>query len=254
MQKPLAAHRRVSITSVVVSFCAFVLVLLVGLSLTIIKPIYLLSLKSTGGVRSSSLATELRFGVWGVCATGAANAPTAFENNGQCFGPKLGYTVPDGILDLLDARGLSQDIAHIILKGLLSVLILHIVTAGLSLTTLFFSLFLGSHGMAIAALFFSIVTALVGTVIFGIDLGLVLTARHAVSQLQDFRFVVNFGPGVWMGLASMLLTWIAVALLSARACYCCGVRRAGRVGHSHSPSGSSHHHHHHHQSPPTSKY
>lgn len=254
MQKPLAAHRRVSIASVVVSFCAFVPVLLVGLSLTIIKPIYLLSLKSTGEIRSSNLATELRFGVWGVCATGVANAPTAFENNGQCYGPQLGYTVPDGILDLLDARGLSEDIAHIILKGLLSVLILHLVTAGLSLATLFFSLFLGSHGMAIAALFFSIVTALVGTVIFGVDLGLVLTARKAVSQLQDFRFEVNFGPGVWMGLASMLLTWVAVVLLSARACYCCGVRRAGRV-HSHSPSGrteSSHHHHH--QSQPTNKY
>lgn len=51
-------------------FVAFVLLLLVALSMPIIKPVYLLSLVSTTpDLEATSIATEVRFGVWGYCAT-----------------------------------------------------------------------------------------------------------------------------------------------------------------------------------------
>ena len=66
--RPLAAHRFTSIASVVALLGAFILVLLVALSLPIIKSIYLLTLKAKTTGPSTSIVTELRFGVWGVCA------------------------------------------------------------------------------------------------------------------------------------------------------------------------------------------
>lgn len=67
--KPLVAHPIVSLTSHITLFVAFLLFLLVGLSLTIIKPVFLLAIRSTVEQQQTlSIATELRFGVWGVCA------------------------------------------------------------------------------------------------------------------------------------------------------------------------------------------
>jgi hypothetical protein len=243
--RPLAAHRRVSIIAVTLSLAAFVLVLLVGISLPIVKAVYLLSLRSTGkNVPTSGVATELRFGVWGVCATGALNSPTLFTNNGKCFGPRLGYEVPPEILALI---GFSQDITSVILQTLLTVMILHLVTAALSLLTLFLSLFLGSHKISIIALVSAIVTAFVGTIVFSVDLALVLTAQRQVEKLTALQFGVGFGNGIWMELASMVLTYLVVVLLSARACYCCGVRRRRYDYSDEDNNPNKHHHHHHHR-------
>ena len=67
-------HKRrhnIFLTSVgIILFVAFILLLLVALSMPIIKPVYLLSLDSTTpDLEPTSLATQVRFGVWGYCAT-----------------------------------------------------------------------------------------------------------------------------------------------------------------------------------------
>jgi hypothetical protein len=64
-------YKVVTLLSAGLLFSAFLLLLLVALSLPITKTIYLLSVKSTTAVAQEqlTLATELRFGVWGVCAT-----------------------------------------------------------------------------------------------------------------------------------------------------------------------------------------
>lgn len=51
--------------------CAFILFLLVALSLPIIKPIYLLQLDGiiTNNQPETSIGTQVRFGVWGLCVT-----------------------------------------------------------------------------------------------------------------------------------------------------------------------------------------
>ena len=62
---------RVVFAAMIVMFIAFVLMLLVALSLPIIKPVFLLSVVATtvSELPETNLATELRFGVWGFCAT-----------------------------------------------------------------------------------------------------------------------------------------------------------------------------------------
>ena len=140
-----------------------------------------------------------------------------------CYGPQLGYTIPTS---LLSAVGLSTSLANVAETGVLVVLILHLVAAGLSTTVFLLSLFLHSHAVAIIALIIAIVTAIVGTVVFAADLAVVIVVRNNIDSLfSGAEFSVRFGNGVWMILTAMILTWAAVVVLSARACYCCGVRR-----------------------------
>jgi hypothetical protein len=130
--------------------------------------------------------------------------------------------VPDAIIAL---TGISTSLVEAVLKGLLVILVLHPIAAGLSFVTLISSLFLASHPLSILALVLAIITALVSSVVFAVDLALVIVAKNQVSQLEDLQFAIQWGNAPWMGLAAVILTWLAVVALSARACYCFGVRR-----------------------------
>jgi len=219
--RPLQKHIIVSLTTFTIFFTAFLLFLLVGLSLTIIRSIYIIEVSALNSTTpTSNAATSLYFGVWGVCATSELDSAQSQE---LCYGPQLGYTIPTS---LLSAVGLSTELANVAETGVLVVLILHLIAAGLSTTVFLLSLFLHSHVVAIIALIIAIVTAIVGTVVFAVDLALVIIVRNNIDSLfSGANFSVLFGNGVWMILTAMILTWVAVVVLSARACYCCGVRR-----------------------------
>lgn len=220
--RPLALYRPISLLTVFLLFAAFLLFLLVSLSLTIIKPIFLFSLVSTAPPPASaplSLATELRFGIWGFCA---------YNNLGVtplCVGPSLGYTIPSFVAT--DVPGLSQPIVDVVQQALFAVLILHPITAAVSLLPLFFALFLASHALTITALILSVVTALLASTALAIDIALVLVARAQLKNVagSSIHFAFNFGPAFWMIMVGTILTWLALIALSARACYCLGVRR-----------------------------
>jgi len=195
---------------------SFVLFILVALSLPILKSIYLLKAKSTStGQPATSIATELRFGVWGVSQN------SAFGQR-SCFGPQLGYDVPDSFAAL---SRVSPEIISAVERGLLFILILHPIVAAMSCLGFILSPFLVEHAVAILALVVAILTAIVGTVVFAIDLALVIVARNQIANMPDLQFDVEWGGGVWMILVAVIMTWLAVVLLSARACYCCGVRK-----------------------------
>lgn len=68
--KPLQKHKILSIVTSCLLLTEFIFFLLVALSVPIIKPIYLLELVSNPqpGQPATSVATRLRFGVWGLCA------------------------------------------------------------------------------------------------------------------------------------------------------------------------------------------
>jgi len=220
--KPLSDYRIISLTSCAAHFVAFLFFLLVGLSLTIIKPIYLLAIRSTATeIQPLSIATELRFGVWGVCAISEL---TSASNPATCFGPMLGYNV-SSFVDLSDA-GISPDIVNVVEVGLLVILVLHPIVAGLALLSAGFSLFLASHAFSIVTLILTIITAILATVSLAIDLALVLVARSRLPSLGTFSIEIDFGNGVWLILTAVILTWIGVILLSARTCYCLG--RSGK--------------------------
>jgi len=227
--KPLAKYRILSYICIGLLFTSFLLSLLIALSLPIVKQIYLLRVTSTvQGQPATSLATELRFGVWGVCANSVLNEPTFFSDEGQCFGPKLGYTVPEVLIGL---SGVSPSIIDAVQQALLFVLVLHPVVAGLSLATLACSLFLASHPLSILALVLAIITALVSSVVFAVDIALVVLAKQQlvpVLTADELQLEIGWGNAPWMGLTAVILTWLAVIALSARACYCFGVRRDGK--------------------------
>lgn len=151
--------------------------------------------------------------------------PSVFDGPDQfdeCFGPQIGYTVPSNLISL---TGLSPVIIQVVLQGLFVVLVLHPISAGLSFITFINSLFLGSHAVSISALFFAIVTALLSTTVFVIDLVIVLVAKSRIGDIKVAHLAIDFGNAIWMVLVAVIATWTAVVLLSARACYCCGIRR-----------------------------
>lgn len=63
------------------------------------------------------------------------------------------------------------------------------------------------------------------SIVLAIDIALVVVADSKVKNMGDLRVKVSFGNAVWMILVAVALTWGAVISLSARACYCLGVRR-----------------------------
>ncbi|KAI9465928.1 actin cortical patch SUR7/pH-response regulator pali [Lactarius psammicola] len=206
-------------------FClsaAFLLFLLVALSLPIIKSIYLLQLEgiTSPSQPATSVGTRLRFGVWGFCATSVLSGST-----GECIGPQLGYSIdPQTIAVVTD----EQNLADLILKGLTFLLVLHPVAAGLALLTLLpvtASCFVYHHLPWIISLVLSVPTAIVSTVVFGADLALVIVAKNKVKDNSTLNVSIDFGNGVWMVLVSALFTWIAMVLLAARVCRCCGFGR-----------------------------
>lgn len=142
---------------------------------------------------------------------------------GQCYGPQLGYTVPQSILSIL---GLSQQIATAAEKTILTLLVLHLVSAALSTIVFVLALYLHSHAAAIIALIVAVATALLTSFILAMDVVLIVLLKDNMNiVVTGLKFDVEFGNAVWMILTAVLLTWFAVVMLSARACYCFGVRR-----------------------------
>jgi uncharacterized BrkB/YihY/UPF0761 family membrane protein len=73
-------NRRHAVSTGFCLITAFFLLLFVALSLPIIKSVYLLQLNANtaSDVPATSVGTELRFGVWGFCATRLASQQISF--------------------------------------------------------------------------------------------------------------------------------------------------------------------------------
>ncbi|KAI0629025.1 hypothetical protein C8Q77DRAFT_331203 [Trametes polyzona] len=224
--RPLARHLGISLATCAVLLTAFILFLLVGLSLPIIKSIYLFTITfaTNPDQPPTSVATQLRLGVWGLCARSARDPP----DGGECFGPMLGYSIPPEVLALTGFPALVQDVG----KGVTVLLVLHLVAAALAFVGVFTSLFLESHAFCIVSLVTTVFTLLVGLIVFGVDLALILVGKSRVGPLTDFNYVANWGPALWMVLAGVILSFIGMILMSVVVCECCGV-------------GREHHRHHH---------
>ncbi|PCH35592.1 hypothetical protein WOLCODRAFT_59049, partial [Wolfiporia cocos MD-104 SS10] len=165
------------ITTCVLFFIAFLLYLLVALSLPIIKSIYLFSIhfNEEDGDVESAVATELRFGVWGLCA----------------------------ILDIIG----HQSLIDTVIEWLTVLFVLHPVCAILAFAVMFTSLFLESHGMCILSLVISVLTIILGCLVFAADIALVVVGRIRISALEAFSYTVGWGPAVWIILVAVICLW-----------------------------------------------
>lgn len=219
-----ARYRFTAVLTFFVLLGAFALYLLPALSLPIIKSVYLLQINfaTPADQPPTSVATNLRFGVWGFCASSVVELPTIFTNHGECTTPRLGYDIEPDVLSIL---GFPPALSEDLLDALKLLLVLHPISAGLAFLTLFLAIFVHSQGMTVLALIFAVVTAIVGSVSLGADLALIIIAKNKIHDELGTLLSVSFGDAVWMIVAAVALSWTAVVTLSAIACRCCGIRR-----------------------------
>jgi len=153
------------------------------------------------------------------------NRPTFFVNNGECIGPQLGYTIDPRVIAAVTNE---PELANLILKALTILLVLHPIAAGLAFLTLIpviASCCVFHTAPWIISLVLSVATAIMSTIVFAADVALVLVARHKLRSQHTVNVTVGFGNGVWIMLVSTIFTWVAMILLAARVCYCCGYGR-----------------------------
>lgn len=209
-------------------FAAFALLFVVSLSAPVLKPIYILEIISNvpPNVPKTSVATQVRFGLWGWCA-GAfefSSGDAKFVQNAVCSKPpQLGYEVDPILLNLTG----QPELAQTVVKGLTYILILHPIACGLtlitSLSSLYFTLRPSTvHAVPIVTLLLNIVPTLLTTLVWVIDLVLVLIARSRVAAATNNALVVNWGNGTWLTFAAMVALWAGIVGLSIVSCYCCG--------------------------------
>ncbi|KZT68218.1 pali-domain-containing protein [Daedalea quercina L-15889] len=212
-------------------FVAFLLLLLVSLSVPIIKPIYLFHLV---GHETSSLYTATGsawFGVWGYCISpvDVSVLGNSVDTSASCSKAQLGYDLNQNILTEIGASALHLNTSTIS-KATSAVLVLHPIATGFAFLALVSSLFAIhrrtgnglSRGASLITLITGSLAALLTTVVFLIDVIFVAVIRHRVRSESDGEFTLNWGNAVWMALGATIALWIALVGVSAD--ICCGRR------------------------------
>jgi len=216
----------------VLLFIAFLLLLLVSLSVPITKTIYLFQLVAnvSSGILQSGASGSVKFGVWGYCFSGVDVSVFGSQHDtaAECSKPKLGYTFDQTIGNALHVSGLENAIS----RTLTAALVLNPVACGLTFLALIVSLGMvrrGSSGVSrvasLCTLGISILAGLITSIIFFIDIGLVASVRSKVKKDTSGDLQLNWGNAVWMVLGATLA--IFASLIGACSGVCCG-RRSNR--------------------------
>jgi hypothetical protein len=141
------------------------------------------------------------------------------DPDGLCYGPSVGYRIPDSILEITG----YPELAKAVLKGLTALLILHPIVAVLSFIGAATSLFLDTHAMLILSLVFTIINSFLSSIVVAADVAIVVVARSRVPGLTGGSFDIEWGNALWLALVGVVLSWLGVILLSIPVCGCCGV-------------------------------
>jgi len=141
------------------------------------------------------------------------------DPDGLCYGPSVGYQIPDSILNITGYPALAKAV----LKGVTALLILHPIVAALSFIGAVTSLFLSTHTMLIISLIFTIVNTFLSSIVLAADLAIVIVARNRVPGLTGGNFDIEWGDALWLVLVGVVLSWLGMILLCIPVCGCCGV-------------------------------
>ncbi|KAI0341731.1 pali-domain-containing protein [Trametopsis cervina] len=199
-------------------FVAFLLLLLVTLSVPIIHSIYLfrLGVNVSVGVLQASATTAVKFGVWGYCSSGLDVSALGFDHDqaATCSSPHLGYNFDSNVQSALRQTGFDP---NAISKGLTAVLVLHPITCGFAFLFLLASLYALSRrtvglrrGLSCCVVLLGLLTALLSTVIFLIDVILVAVVRSRIKKDTDGIVSLGWGNAVWMTLGATVALWLAL--------------------------------------------
>ena len=149
----------------------------------------------------------------------AFDPPTPLDNDGQCLGPKLGYSISDQILAMTG----YEAIAKVALTALTTLLVLHPVVVGLSFIGMISSLWLASRPMHIFSLIITILNTMLSTVVFAVDLAINIIARSESVLATQYSLSFGWGNGVWLALVGVIFSWLGMIFLSIPVCGCCGL-------------------------------
>ncbi|THG94594.1 hypothetical protein EW026_g6910 [Hermanssonia centrifuga] len=208
-----------AITSFLI-FTAFLLLLLVSISVPVIKTIYLfrLAAQASTSLLDASASAFVRFGVWGYCISSVNVSVIGIDGNlspAQCSKAKLGYDFDGVVQAALRAENInSNTISH----ELTAVLVLHpIGSCGFTFLALLASLFIirrhavgVSRGAALLTLGLGLLSALLTTVIFLIDVILVAIVKTRIKNDTDGDVTGTWGNAVWMILGAAVALWGAL--------------------------------------------
>ncbi|KAI0665128.1 pali-domain-containing protein [Cubamyces menziesii] len=211
-------------------FVAFLLLLLVSLSLPIIKSIFLFQLAaySSASFLDSSASGQVRFGVWGYCTSSITVEVIGVDHEtaAQCSSTHLGYQFDSNVANALHVSGFTDTIS----RTLSAVLVLHPIACALTFVALVTSLFITrrrspqaiSRSAAFATLGIALLAAVITTIIFLVDIIFVAVVRHKVDDESHDVLHLSWGNAVWMALAATIALWAAIVSDCAGIC---GFRR-----------------------------
>ncbi|KIJ68985.1 hypothetical protein HYDPIDRAFT_105535 [Hydnomerulius pinastri MD-312] len=202
-------------------FVAFLLLLLVSLSVPIIKSIFLfrLVLQESSGLLSVDASGSATFGVWGYCLSALQVSALGLgeSTEAECSRVKLGYTFDSTVTDALHVSSITNAIS----EATTGTLVLHLIACGLTFITLgvttifFFTRRRKAREISpcvpstvlipIATTAATIITLIV----FLFDVGVVAAVRHDVSKDSEGLLTLSWGNGVWMVLVAAIMSAIA---------------------------------------------
>jgi len=203
-------------------FCAFVLLLLVSISLPYLTALDVVRVHFDGG-RSSSVdtvanaITQLRFGIWAdcwystsgdrVCATAGLAYNATIYNSDRTSSVAIGSSW---------TRGLA----------------IHPVATGVALIAFLLSLSAHITSTLLASLA-AFLAGLIALIAFAVDIALYAYVKHEMGKLSDVSATTDTAPAFWMTFAAMLLLWLAGGTV------CLGRRRDRMAGATTYPLASS---------------
>jgi len=215
----------------VLLFIAFLLLLLVTLSVPIIKTIYLfgLSVNVSSSLFKSGGSGSVSYGVFGYCLSSLNYEVVGIKGTAEaaeCSKRHLGYTFDSTVANALHLSGLE----NLITRTTTAALVMIPLACAFTFVTFCLSLFmlrLGRNGTnrlpSLLTLGSGSLAALFATIAFLIDVILVGVVKHRVHNDTDGDVTLSWGNAVWMTLGAVIA--ILLAMLGA----CSGIIKGKRT-------------------------
>lgn len=198
-------------------FLAFILLLLVSVSMPVTKSLKWFTLTAdftTGsGFTTTGVTGGVSFGNWGWCT-----APLVVEvlsishtDPGECSNVKLGWTIDQRLVDLLHLQDL-EDAVH---KGLTAALVLNPVACGVTFIAFLIALWFAFRQTRLSAFIgvgWAVLASLLTTIAFIIDLAAMKIIKHNIEKVSS-GFHVTYGSTTWLTMVAMILDWVATIFL-----------------------------------------
>jgi len=198
--------------NIILFLAAFLLLLLVSISLPVTRSITYFSLTANFdvGAISTGVSGGVSFGNWGWCTTPLVVEVLGFDRTepGECSNAKIGWTIDQRLVDLLHLQGLEDAVN----SGLTVALILNPIACGVTFLTLLCVLWFAwkqSRLSAIIGVCIGLLAAILTTIAFIIDIVVMTLVKKNVENISS-NFHVTYGQTTWMTLAAMILIWIGI--------------------------------------------